>query len=303
MNKGATARLAAATSLGDVYIIFRQMFREAGLDTPELDARFLLQGAFEQNPGAFPTWDGVALGTLVPRHDLAAIMARRCAGEPVARILGEAGFWDMALELGASTLVPRPDTETVITTVLAALGGARGQPRPCRILDLGTGTGAILLALLRELPGATGVATDFSPEALLVARRNAGRYGLLERTHFVAGHWARAISGRFHIVVSNPPYIPTPDLAALSPEVRLHDPRLALDGGRDGLDAYREIFAALPVLLAPGGVAALEFGVGQVADILRLAGGARFSGLAIHRDLTGLERVIVVRALKSGAEP
>ncbi len=302
MNTGAD-RLAGATSLGDVYAIFRQVFREAGVETPELDARFLLRGAFEQVPGTYPAWDRIALDTLVPLLDLAAIMARRCAGEPVARILGQAGFWDMELELAVSTLVPRPDTETVVTNVLARRERERGQSHNCRILDLGTGSGAILLALLRELPGALGVGTDLSQEALLVARRNADRHGLRERTDFVVGHWARAIEGRFDVVVSNPPYIPTADLADLSPEVRLHDPVLALDGGQDGLDAYREIFAALPSLLAPGGLAALEFGMGQAANIRALAGTERFSGVEVHRDLAGRERVIVLRAAAIGAAP
>ncbi len=170
---------------------------------------------------------------------LADFMHRRLAGEPVARILGAKEFWGLPLQLSAATLVPRPDTETVVELALEMLRAEPEPKRRLRIADIGTGSGAILLALLSELPDAFGVGTDVSVAALRTASRNAARLGFASRTAFVACDYAAALSAPFDLMVSNPPYIRSADIAGLATEVRDHDPIVALDGGADGLDAYR----------------------------------------------------------------
>lgn len=263
----------------------------AGKESPELDARLLLAEAAGIDPQA---------PILHPARPLAdeagtrfeALLARRIAGEPVARILGRQEFWSLELEVGPATLVPRPETETVVEAALAMLPAAAGE-RP-RIADLGTGTGAILLALLSELPAAFGVGTDLAPGALAVARRNAQRLGLAGRAAFVACDFGSALGATFDLVVSNPPYVTTATIAALDAEVRDHGPRLALDGGTDGLSAYRALARDLPRLLGPGGIAVLELGAGQEDAVAALLAEA---GLGPHvparRDLAGIARALV----------
>ena len=219
------------------------------------------------------------------------LVARRADGEPVARILGRREFWGLPFALAPATLEPRPDTETVVE---AALGLVRGAGGAASILDLGTGSGCLLLALLSELPDAAGVGVDRSPAAAAAARRNARSLGLGDRARFVAGDWAEAISGRFDLVVSNPPYIATEHIEALAPEVRRHDPALALDGGADGLDAYRAIVADLPRLLAPSGVAVLELGAGQRDAVAGLARAAGLVVIGSNPDLAGTPRALAL---------
>jgi release factor glutamine methyltransferase len=219
---------------------------------------------------------------------LDSFVARRLAGEPVDRIVGSRGFWTFDLAVTPDVLSPRADTETIVRAALERLG-----PAP-RILDLGTGSGAILLALLAERPDATGLGVDLSPAALTVARRNADRTGLAARVAFLAGGWDAALGQRFDLVVSNPPYIPTADIADLDPEVRDHDPHLALDGGADGLDAYRILLPLLPGLLTEGGFAVLEIGFGQGDDVSRLAADAGLAVLEIRPDLGGVPRAVVL---------
>lgn len=261
----------------------------AGADTPALDARLLLEHAL-----SLPAAGSVTRATVVVSEEDAvramALVGRRAAGEPVSRIVGHRGFWTLDLALNAATLDPRPDTETVVEAALAALPAPAA---PVRILDLGTGTGCILLALLAERPNATGVGVDLSADAALAAAANAVRNGLSDRARFLTGSWGDGLAGSFDLVVSNPPYIPTAAIAGLDREVRDHDPRAALDGGADGLDAYRAIAAQLPRLLAPGGVAVLEAGFGQADDVGRLlsAGGLRIRGT--KKDLGGIERAII----------
>ncbi len=225
---------------------------------------------------------------------LRTFAARRLAGEPVARILGVREFWGLPFELSADTLVPRPDTETVVDAALAVLG-ERDAPAP-RILDIGTGSGAILLALLSELPGAGGVATDISLGALRTARRNAERLGLAGRARFVACDYASALRGPFDLIVSNPPYIPVTEIAELDREVREHDPRRALDGGADGLDAYRKIIPESAGLLQPDGALVVEIGQGQETDVSALMQAA---GLTVsdpfRADLSGIFRAVTGR--------
>jgi release factor glutamine methyltransferase len=222
---------------------------------------------------------------------LEAFVARRLAGEPVDRIIGSRGFWTLDLAVTPDVLSPRPDTETIVRTALERIGG---REAPLRILDLGTGSGAILLALLKELPEATGLGVDVSEAALAVARGNADRTGLEARAAFAKGDWTAGLSGAFDVIVSNPPYIPTGDIASLDREVREHDPHLALDGGRDGLAWYRAICVGIQGLLAPQGFAVLEFGQGQGGDIQRIAEAAGLVFAGFRNDLNGIERVIIL---------
>ncbi|WP_375409502.1 peptide chain release factor N(5)-glutamine methyltransferase [uncultured Methylobacterium sp.] len=224
---------------------------------------------------------------------LAASIERRLAGEPVARILGEWEFWGLPFALSPETLVPRPDTETLVETVLARWPD---RARPLRLLDLGTGTGCILIALLTEYRHAFGVGIDLSHAALLTASANARVNGVADRSAFAAMSWCDALAGSFDVIVSNPPYIAGDVIAGLSTEVRCHDPRLALDGGDDGLEAYRSILEALarvgPGFLAPGGTLHLEIGFDQAAAVSDLARHAGFAEVVVARDLAGHDRTV-----------
>lgn len=265
--------------------------REAGVDTPELDARLLVQHALDLSRDDL----FIKADTPIPEPGAAralALVERRAAREPVGRILGHREFWTLDLALNPDTLEPRPDTETIVEAVLDALPM---REAPLRLLDLGTGTGCILLALLAELPNATGLGIDLSPGAVEAAAGNAARNGLAGRASFRIGNWADGVTGRFDVVVSNPPYIPSADIAALAPEVREHDPRRALDGGADGLDAYRIIAAQLPGLLGAEGVTALEVGQGQAGDVARLLDASGLTVTGVIRDLGGVERCVRAR--------
>ncbi|SFE12573.1 [protein release factor]-glutamine N5-methyltransferase [Methylobacterium sp. 13MFTsu3.1M2] len=220
---------------------------------------------------------------------LAAALTRRLAGEPVARILGAWEFWGLPFRLGPDTLVPRPDTEILVEVALAA---RPERAAPLRCLDLGTGTGCILTALLSERPRATGVGLDRSEAALRVARDNAVLNAVDDRARFVAGDWCDALRGRFDLVVSNPPYIARAVIATLAREVRGHDPEAALDGGTDGLDAYRRILDGAGARLAPGGLIVLEIGYDQAAAVTDLARAAGYRERGLTRDLADHDRVL-----------
>jgi release factor glutamine methyltransferase len=265
--------------------------KAAGVDMPVLDARLIVQHALGVD------WNALFLQPDQPLTDdergrLEAALSRRAAFEPVSRIVGRRHFWTLDLAVSPATLDPRADTETVIEAIVTAIPD---RTTTLRILDFGTGTGALLLALLAEYPNATGVGVDLSAAAADVARANAVSHDLNARATFVVCHWASGVTGQYDLIVSNPPYIPQTDLAGLPPDVRDYDPPLALNGGADGLDAYREIFAAIPALLAPKGLAAVEIGAGQsdaVADIARRAGLV----LTISRaDLGGIERALLFK--------
>ncbi|WP_322515325.1 peptide chain release factor N(5)-glutamine methyltransferase [Rhodopseudomonas palustris] len=288
-NSFSGASLAAARrALG-------KRLKDAAIESAELDARLLIGEA-----------TGLDLTGLIVQAErqlapdeaerLDGFATRRLAGEPVARILGRREFWGLPLTLSADTLVPRPDTETVVEVALDYLR-AEALSRPL-ILDLGTGSGAILLALLSECPDACGVATDISLGALRAARANAVALGLANRAGFVACDYAAALAGRFDLIVSNPPYIPAREIATLDVEVRAHDPRRALDGGDDGLDAYRRIAPESKRLLRPGGALVVEIGQGQSDDVAALM---RAAGLAVadppRPDLGGVLRVVTGRHL------
>jgi release factor glutamine methyltransferase len=219
-------------------------------------------------------------------------VARRLAREPVDRIIAQRGFWTLELSITPATLAPRPDTETVVSLACDLMKTRRLEP--LRILDLGTGTGAILLALLTELPNATGLGRDISAEALDVARQNAILNGLAVRARFEQASWLDNLEGAFDLIVSNPPYIPTAEIATLDEEVRNHDPHLALDGGADGLDPYRAILPHLGRRLTDRGFAVLEFGQGQAADVARLAYAEQLQVIEIRRDFGGIERAIAL---------
>jgi release factor glutamine methyltransferase len=265
-------------------------FRAADVDSAELDARLLVGAALNLDLTGIIT---AASRKLTPDESnrLEAFAARRVNGEPVARILGQKEFWGLPLKLSTATLVPRPDTETVVELALEIIRAA--PPRALRIADLGAGTGAILLALLHELPAALGVGTDISLEALRIARRNAADLGLASRAAFVACNYAAALSGPFDLIVSNPPYIRSADIAGLSPEVRDHDPRTALDGGVDGLDAYRALVPQAADRLAPGGALVVEGGKDQSGPIEALMTAAGLSVQdPVKTDLSGIFRAI-----------
>jgi release factor glutamine methyltransferase len=268
-------------------------FRARGIDSAELDARILVGGALGLDRAALAAADGRRLGR-DEEAVIAALAERRLAHEPVARIVGWKEFWSLALRVDASTLVPRPETETVVEAALTAIDAAGPRTRPLCIADLGTGSGAILLALLSELANASGVGTDVSVAALFVARENARRLRL-DRAQFLACDMAAALHGPFDIIVSNPPYIASHEIAALAPDVRDFDPRRALDGGSDGLKFYRSIAAVAPALLASGGTLIVELGTGQsqAVDALFAAGG--LVPLPARPDLSGIPRALVAK--------
>ena len=268
-------------------------FRQAGLDTPELDARLLTGHALELDQTGLAVAPGRRL-TDAQARVLAALAARRLAGEPVARIVGIKEFWGLPFTIADATLVPRPETETVVEAALEALHRDGPRARALRIADLGTGSGALLIALLSELPNATGVGTDLSREALAVARANAARNAVLARAQFVACDYGAALRGGFDLVVCNPPYVRSGDIAALAAEVR-HDPRRALDGGADGLDGYRALASQARTLLAPHGHLVVELGVGQEAAVAGLFRHGQLMPSPARADLAGIPRALHAR--------
>ena len=269
----------------------RAALAAAGVENTGLEARMLVAHALGREPAS------LLLGpeTVHEAPALPALLARRAAREPLALILGRREFWSLDLAVSPATLIPRPETETLIEAALAARPD-RGAVR--RILDLGTGTGCLLLAALTEFPAAWGLGVDLAPAAAALAAANAARLGLAPRAAFLCADWAAPIAGRFDLVLANPPYIESAAIAGLMPEVARHEPRRALDGGADGLDAYRHIVASLPRLLAPGGVAVLELGQGQADAVAGLAQRAGLATLALRADLAGIARALVLAADK-----
>ncbi|WP_063692832.1 peptide chain release factor N(5)-glutamine methyltransferase [Bradyrhizobium stylosanthis] len=269
--------------------------RSARPDEAELDARILIGAALGLDLTGLIA-QGARLLTASEASQLAQYAERRIAGEPVARILGTREFWGLPLRLSDATLVPRPDTETVVERALE-LFRERKTDQP-RIADIGTGSGAILLALLHEIPDAFGVGTDLSLTALGTARGNAAALGLGNRSGFVACSYLAALSGPFDLIVSNPPYIPSAEIPKLSVEVREHDPHLALDGGNDGYDAYRALIPQAAERLAPGGALIVEAGQGQARNIETLMAAA---ALVVDRppkaDLAGIPRAVSARKM------
>ena len=272
------------------YRMLAWRLKEAGIESASLDARVLVQAACHASDIEMIREPGVML-TAEEEKRLADYEARRLAHEPVSRILGRREFWGLDFEVTAATLDPRPDSETLVE---AALDLVRDISSP-RILDIGTGTGCLLIALLHERGDGQGVGVDLSAEALLVAERNAERSGVASRARFVEGAWCAGLQGPFDLVISNPPYIEHDVIETLDPEVSRHDPALALDGGPDGLDAYRALAAEVPSVLVSGGAVALELGAGQAPSVAALFADSGFTGADVKKDLSGVERVYSAR--------
>lgn len=248
----------------------RNLLKAAGIDRPDMEARLLLE-EFGNNDEA-----------------IAVALNRRKAGEPLSRIIGHQEFWSLRFDLSPDTLDPRQDTETLVQ---AALDRFTGNP-PKRILDIGTGSGCILISLLHEWPQTQGVATDLSAGAIETARKNAVRNGVGDRAEFIQTRWVEGVIGKFDLILSNPPYIPSSVIPNLATNVKEFDPILALDGGLDGLDAYRSILTEMKNLLSPGGFALFEIGFDQATSMPRLVEeyGATLSRLV--PDLAGIPRVV-----------
>jgi release factor glutamine methyltransferase len=285
--------LAAVRTIAATRHALADKFRQAGIDSA--DARLLMAYALGVDRAELIANGGRAL-TVEQAEAIDALAARRLRREPVARIFGHKEFWSLSLQIGPAVLVPRPETETVVEAARDAVARDARPMAQLRILDIGTGSGALLLALLSELPNAVGTATDISAAALDVARANAERSGLAGRCTFVACDIAAGVPGPFDLIVSNPPYVVHGEIASLPPEVRDYDPALALDGGADGLDGYRAIGAQGRRLLAPGGKLIVELGAGQEAAVRAVFTKAGLAAAAVLNDLAGIPRALTASA-------
>jgi release factor glutamine methyltransferase len=290
------------TTVHSAITALTQAFREASLPTPELDARLLVLHACGISREAHIINPNRPLEA-AEIDQIGTFQERRLAREPVSRILGSREFWGQPFTIGAGVLDPRPDTETLIEAALGLIRLEGRRDAPLRLLDLGTGSGCILLTLLKELPQAWGLGIDRSLAALSIARHNAHALGLGKRAAFACADWLDAINGGFHLILSNPPYIRSSEIAALEPEVRCHDPALALDGGPDGLDAYRRIVDGAARAASPGTWILLEAGAGQITGIVTLFDHAGWTlspeRCRIYSDLAGLERVVAIKRQKA----
>lgn len=286
--------VAEARTIAQARRALARSFTQGGIDDAEADARLLVAHALGLDRAALTTNSERVL-TSDENNAIEALAARRLAHEPVSRIIGMKEFWSLALQVTEDVLVPRPDTETVVELALDLIdrGGLRAEP--LRVLDIGTGTGAIALALLSELPNAIATMTDISAAALDVARGNAETHQMTARCTFTVCDIAEGIDGPFDLIVSNPPYIVHGDIATLAAEVREHDPMLALDGGGDGLDAYRAIARQAPRLLAPDGRLVVELGLGQEAPVRTLLTEAGLTVVKVRADLAGIARALAAQ--------
>ncbi len=276
----------AAPTVGEARRLVVRALRAAGIENAGLDARLLLEGSVGErdlDPGR--VLDSADLGKF------ADFVRRRLASEPVWRILGEREFWGLTFRLSPATLEPRPDSETIVEAALRQLGPRRDEP--LSILDLGTGTGCLLVSLLSECRLATGLGIDLSEEACRMAAGNAASNGVAGRAAFRQGNWVDGLAGIYDVIVSNPPYIPASEIAGLSAEVREHDPLLALDGGPDGLTPYRVLARDVPRLLAPGGFIVFEIGAGQTSDVVSIMAAEGLELRALRHDLGGHERALI----------
>ncbi len=268
---------------------------EIGCDTPRLDAEVLLMDtlSWERTDLVSRTRDVLEQSQLTAFRQR---IHRRKAREPVAHILGRKEFWSLEFCVSDQVLVPRPDSEVLIETCIRHFADRKHEP--LRILDLGTGSGCLILTLLTEFPNATGLGTDVSSEALSIASSNAVRHRLTERVTFLEGDWYDAIDRshegqKFDLIVANPPYISTAELAGLMPEVTNFEPRIALDGGENGLAAYETIVCAAPDFLLKAGALALELGSGQAERVSRLLQAQSFTDIGVQKDLAGFERCAI----------
>ena len=297
-------------TIDQALVSLKQTLKDAGIDNPALDARILVREAM----GLSDT-DMITAGRSEPTpsalEKLTEWGAQRAAGRPVSKILGYKEFYGRRFSVTDDTLDPRPDTETLIEVALKSLktplplgegnkassrsgGSVVGEGQNITILDLGTGTGCILITLLCELPHASGIAADVSNAALAIAKQNAKTHGVDSRAAFIQSDWFENITGTFDLIVSNPPYIPNPDIATLAKEVRNHDPILALDGGNDGLDCYKKIISNLKTHLKPGGKAVFEIGINQGENVSRLVDDSNLCMVGITPDIAGTPRVVEI---------
>jgi release factor glutamine methyltransferase len=281
--------LHAGVTRGAALQALRALLAEAGIDDGAVDARLLLCAAEGVKSLDLIRAPELALSEAALAR-LAPMAERRAAGEPVSRILSRREFWGLSLMISPDVLDPRPDTETLVEAVMREWAHKRGAA--LRILDLGAGSGAILCALLKEFSAANGIAVDLSAPAAAQARANLAACELLGRASVIVGSWAQALRGPFDIIVSNPPYIASREIAGLAREVRDHDPFIALDGGVDGLDAYRALGPQLAPLLGEGGRFFVEFGAGQAKSVTAILAGHGLTKLAHYVDLAGLTRVV-----------
>ncbi len=289
------------TSLGTVQNAVEALtrcFQKTNLATPLLDARLIVRDVCGLSRENFLLNQN---GWLTPDETtkIKQFLDRRLANEPISRIAGKREFWGHEFIISPFVLDPRPDTETLVETVLNILQAEGRMSERLRILDLGTGSGCILLSLLAELPNAWGVGTDISFEAISVATKNAFSLGVFERSAFICTNWCEAISGQFDLIVSNPPYIKREDIAGLRPEVRCYDPMIALDGGMDGFDAYRHIARASASLAKTGAWIVVEAGLGQADDIIKVFCDSGcvsvYEDTLMCQDLTGINRVVAIK--------
>jgi release factor glutamine methyltransferase len=283
--------LAASRTIAAARHALTEKLRQAGIDSADADAHLLMAHALRIDRAELMA-NGERALNLDEMKAIDALGERRLKREPVARILGRKEFWSLSLQVSQAVLVPRPESETVIEAALDAVGRGALQTEKLRILDIGTGSGALLLALLSELPNAVGSSTDISAAALEVARANAERCNLASRCTFIACDIAAGVQGPFDLIVSNPPYVARRDIASLAPEVRGYDPALALDGGSDGLDGYRAIAADARRLLAPGGRLIVELGMGQEPAVRALFTTTGLIVAAARDDLAGIPRAL-----------
>jgi release factor glutamine methyltransferase len=282
----------ALTTRAEAFRRLVEAFRDLNFDEPAREARLTLCAACGLSPTAMIAAPDERLGQAAAR--LGEFAVRRADGEPLSKIIGRREFWGLPLFVSRDVLDPRPETETIVEAAVALFAGRRSEP--IRVLDLGVGSGALLCALLIEFPAARGLGVDRSEAAAAVARANIEACGLAERAEVRIGDWADGVDGPFDLIVSNPPYVPSGDIANLPREVRDHDPRAALDGGADGLEAFRAILPASAVLLSPDGRLIVEVGAGQARSVLAMAAEAGFRDAAKWRDLAGVERAVAGRS-------
>jgi release factor glutamine methyltransferase len=283
--------LKAGASVSETLDLLAQAFRSAAIEEPDADARVLVGHALHLDRARLIAQSDRSLEAREITV-ISGLAARRLTREPVSRILGQKEFWSLSLTVTPDVLVPRPETETVVEGALDFVVRSGLRMEKLRVLDIGTGSGALLLALLNELPDAKGTGTDTSTAALQVARTNAARCGLEARCNFIACDVASGVEGPFDLIVSNPPYIARGEIASLAPEVREYDPMVALDGGDDGLAVYRVIAAQARQFLAPGGRLFVEVGAGQEPSVRAIFVDSGLTVGVARKDLAGIPRVL-----------